>query len=376
MDKHFSSIVSLRHSILIALVVIGIVSLIPHRVQAQADTVTIIGSNFLPTTQVRMNGALLVSRFVSSTEIRAAVPSGTPLGTYPITVINTGPGGGTSQTQTLNISAANTGNIAFVTSYKIQTQTYMEPRGTVLGKDIAFMPSWRMPQNINQTMTTTVFPNGGFQTEIIDNDVAAPIGSAITRPKRILISTQDSSITSFDVNNQSLRSTRASFLPSFRKVIQNLQSASENSTSGTILAGLSAVPGSPTAVLEYINRLRNSTPPIIPDTEDAGYATFTLSNTTGGDNQIPTNAVAKILLNKTNNTIETAELLVDNNVVAKTFFKYKAVTNQSQQPILIFDTILTEGYYNTPDNTPMKSVLAMQFQDITFNNYVRCIPRN
>jgi hypothetical protein len=352
------------------------VSIIPHRVQAQADTVTIIGSNFLPTTQVRMNGALLISRFVSSTEIRAAVPSGTPLGTYPITVINAGPGGGTSQAQTLNISAANTGNIAFVTSYKIQTQTYMEPRGAILGKDIEFMPSWRMPQNINQTMTTTVFPNGGFQTEIIDNDVTAPIGSAITRPKRILINTQDSSITSFDGNNQSLRSTRVSFLPSFQKVIQNLQSASENSTSGTILAGLSAVPGSPTAVLEYINRLRNATPPIVPDTEDAGYATFTLSNANGGDSQIPPNATAKILLNKTNNTIETAELLMGNDIVAKTFFKYKAITNQSQQPILIFDTILTEGYYTTPDNTPMKSVLAMQFQDIVFSNYVRCIPRN
>jgi hypothetical protein len=362
----------MKISILLFVIAAAVAPILPCNLFAQADTITIIGSNFLPTTQIRMNGAVLMSRFVSSSELRAAVPAGTPVGTYPITVFTAGPGGGVSSALALDIAGANTGNVAFVTSYRIQSQMYAEPRGAIMGKDNAFMPFWKTPQDINQTITTTVFADGGFKTEIIDNDVTAPIGSAITRPKRILVQTQDSSISSFDNNNQLLRTTRVSFLPSFRDAIANLQDAAAISTSGTLLSGLSAMPGSPTAVIDFINRLRNGTPPLTPDTEDAMYATLTIRNSVMNNNQVPPNATAKVLLNKVNNTIETVELLLGSDMVAKTFFKYKTIAPQLE----VFDVILTEGYYTTPDNTLMKSVLAMQMQDITFSNYVRCIPRN
>jgi Concanavalin A-like lectin/glucanases superfamily len=73
-----------------------------------AFTLTVNGSGFVSGSLVRWNGAARATTFVSATQLTAAIPA-TDIaagGTAQVTVVNAGPGGGTSNPQTFTINAA------------------------------------------------------------------------------------------------------------------------------------------------------------------------------------------------------------------------------------------------------------------------------
>ena len=72
-----------------------------------AFTLTVNGTNFIPTSVVRFAGADRTTTYVSATQLTAAIPAGdlTSAGAYNITVFNPAPGGGTSNAQPLTVNS-------------------------------------------------------------------------------------------------------------------------------------------------------------------------------------------------------------------------------------------------------------------------------
>ena len=72
-----------------------------------AFTLTVNGSNFVGTSQVRWNGVARTTTFVNAGQVTAAIPASDIVtqGSVPVTVVNPAPGGGTSNALTFTISA-------------------------------------------------------------------------------------------------------------------------------------------------------------------------------------------------------------------------------------------------------------------------------
>jgi len=68
-------------------------------------TLTVTGTNYVPGSVVRWNGADRPTTYVSATQLRAAIPATDLLtaGTARVTVFNAPPGGGTSNSASLVI---------------------------------------------------------------------------------------------------------------------------------------------------------------------------------------------------------------------------------------------------------------------------------
>ena len=75
-------------------------------------TLTVNGSNFVPTSTVRWNGANRTTTVVSATQLQAAIPAGdiAAAGTAQVTVATPAPGGGVSAASTFTISAGTGSN--------------------------------------------------------------------------------------------------------------------------------------------------------------------------------------------------------------------------------------------------------------------------
>jgi len=84
-------------------------------------TLTVNGTNFVTTSKVRWNGSDRVTTYVSPIQVTAAILTSdlTVENTYPITVTNDTPGGGTSNAQTFTVNAA----IPVATKFIIENPT-------------------------------------------------------------------------------------------------------------------------------------------------------------------------------------------------------------------------------------------------------------
>jgi parallel beta-helix repeat protein len=86
----------------------GILSLSPATVLrgSPALTLAVQGTNFIPASKVRWNGAERVTQYVSPTELRIAVPANslTQAAEIAITVVNPEPGGGISEPRTFTVA--------------------------------------------------------------------------------------------------------------------------------------------------------------------------------------------------------------------------------------------------------------------------------
>src|SRR5207253_2852440 len=71
-----------------------------------AFTLTVNGTNFVSTSIVNFNGSPRTTTFVSSTQVTASIPASdlTTGGIFNITVVNSTPGGGTSNAQTFTVN--------------------------------------------------------------------------------------------------------------------------------------------------------------------------------------------------------------------------------------------------------------------------------
>src|ERR1022692_3945706 len=89
----------------------AITNITPGSVAAGSSgvTLTLTGTSFAPGATVNFNGAALQSVFVNTSQITAMLPAGdlTTGGTFPITVTNPGPNGGTSPPFNFKVQAAN-----------------------------------------------------------------------------------------------------------------------------------------------------------------------------------------------------------------------------------------------------------------------------
>lgn len=81
------------------------ISPISKRTTDSAFTLTVNGTNFFPSSVIQWNGSSLTTTFASSSQLSAVIPSSdlATSGNFPITVFNTTPGGGTSNTQTFSV---------------------------------------------------------------------------------------------------------------------------------------------------------------------------------------------------------------------------------------------------------------------------------
>jgi hypothetical protein len=71
-------------------------------------TLTVNGTNFIASSSVRFNGSDRVTTFIGASQVTAAILAGdlTATGTFPVTVFNPTPGGGTSNAQNFTVSEA------------------------------------------------------------------------------------------------------------------------------------------------------------------------------------------------------------------------------------------------------------------------------
>ncbi len=109
-----------------------------------ADTlVTLNGTGFVPTSQVKCNGSDLATTFVSATQVKASFPASklASPGTLVVTVVNPTPGGGTSPSASFTVGCDGTGvDISLLpggTQTTMQTlfsaSTQIEPRMSYAG---------------------------------------------------------------------------------------------------------------------------------------------------------------------------------------------------------------------------------------------------
>ncbi len=141
-----------------------------------AFTLTVNGSNFVGTSEVRWNGVARTTTFVNAGQVTAAIPAsdiGTQ-GTVPVTVANPTPGGGTSNALTFTISAPN----------PVPALTSLAPPSTAAG-GAAFTLTVNGSNFVatsqvrwNGVARTTTFVNAGQVTAAILASDIATAGSA------------------------------------------------------------------------------------------------------------------------------------------------------------------------------------------------------
>ena len=140
-----------------------------------AFTLTVNGSNFVATSQVRWNGAGRTTTFVNAGQVTAAIPASDIVtqGSAPVTVVNPAPGGASSDVLSFTISAPATPALTSLAP----TSTSAGGAGftlTVNGSNFVATSQVRW----NGAARTTTFVNAGQVTAAIPASDIATQGSA------------------------------------------------------------------------------------------------------------------------------------------------------------------------------------------------------
>ena len=130
-----------------------IISPTTNTVGDAAFTVTVNGTNFLPSSVVNFGGSARTTTFVSATQLTAAIPASDLInpGTYSITVVNPAPGGGTSNSQSLIVNNP----LPTTSGISPATKTAGDAPFTVTVNGTNFLPSSAV--SINGSARTTTF---------------------------------------------------------------------------------------------------------------------------------------------------------------------------------------------------------------------------
>jgi hypothetical protein len=156
----------------------AIASLSPSRTSAGASafTLTVNGSGFATTSQVRWNGAARPTTFVSGTQLRASIAAAdvAVTGTAQVSVFSPAPGGGTSAAAVFTIAPAPVLTVSAATAAPGSTVTVTLTNG--LGGLYDWM-SFAAVSAANTSYNTFVYVGGGVTTRTWTVTVPATPGT-------------------------------------------------------------------------------------------------------------------------------------------------------------------------------------------------------
>ena len=176
-------------------------------------TLTVNGSNFVAGSTVNFNGFARVTTYVSSTQLTVAILNSDLItaGTFPITVTNPAPGGGTSNAQTFTVTTlvlspvtvvSNNANISKAKVGDIVTLTFAS-NGVITSPTVAFKSG-----GVNVTNSPVVTNTSGntwtatYTTNALDADglvtFTINFNSAVGTSQASVVSTTDASSVTFD----------------------------------------------------------------------------------------------------------------------------------------------------------------------------------
>ena len=191
-----------------------------------AFTLTVNGTNFVSTSVVNWNGSARSTTYVSTTQVTAAITAADILtaGTFPVTVTNPAPGGGTSNSVNFTVNAAaptitsisptsgNAGRSAFTLT--VNGANYVSGSSTV---------------NWNGSARTTTYVS---QTQLTAAITAADVATAGTFPVTVTTPGGTSGPTNFTVNSHAWATTSGPSSDTYGLVYDSVHNMTYAATDG------------------------------------------------------------------------------------------------------------------------------------------------
>jgi hypothetical protein len=325
-----------------------------------ADTITLYGSNFVRGSQVRLNNGLIPTVYVSPTILKVVVPTGVPAGRYPVSVFNPALGGGTSSDAFLTIVSTPSSDLAMTYSYQTKQTVFQvldSSRGVnIMPRDSALLWARMAPFATQTSVAMDVNMNGTFTMTI--NDVSETT-SAYSQPKKIVITSSDSTITSYDNTNRVISQIQAPKFESFLPMINGIRSSS---TPPAFLGGI--VPNMPNvaSMQQFIDKAQTDGASI----QQLGNGRTQITTTPAAQGSIPPNTVVVTTVNTQTNTIELQTLSIGGILRSKTTYLYDTVGATK-----ILKATITESPDQSDAGTYFKVVLVTEYFQVRFANYVQ-----
>lgn len=137
-----------------------------------ATSIQLVGTGFLPTTEVLFNGTLITSAYVDSTHINATIPTGSlgTVGDFPITARNPPPGGGLSgpvsfrvqyAAPVLNSIAPTAASAGAGPTLVVATGSSFYPASQITFDGVAATTTYVSATELRATLTAAQVANGG-----------------------------------------------------------------------------------------------------------------------------------------------------------------------------------------------------------------------
>ena len=141
-------------------------------VGAGATSVQLVGTGFLPATQVFFNGVMIASTYVDATRMDAVIPAGslTAVGDLPLTAKNPPPGGGTSNpvsfrvqyaAPTLSSISPASANAGSGPTLVVFAGTNFYPASQITFDGVAATTTYVSATEVRATLTAAQLANGG-----------------------------------------------------------------------------------------------------------------------------------------------------------------------------------------------------------------------
>jgi hypothetical protein len=330
------------------------------------DTITLYGTSFIPTSQAKLNGGMVQTIYISPTILKAIVPSGTPIGRYPVTVFNPTQGGGTSGAQDLNIIAINDSSIAL--QYIYQTRQTMftlidsSRTLTVSPGDSALWWSQVAPVTSQNAVDMRISVGGNYVMTI--NDLNAEV-SETPQVKKMIFRSEDSILVCYDRYNTQVSSLKMTNFGVFD--MKPLVDSLRNANGTTILNGI--VPGATGGITmtQYASNEAGSGA-VVTDLDAIHKQIVRNSPTSIGGIPFPPNASIISVVNTQSNVLETLTIRDNTTLLplCRTTIVYSNVGGTS-----VLKAAVNELFDTMPGGTPIKIINVTEYQQMTYNNYLR-----
>ena len=193
-----------------------------------ATSVQLVGTGFLPTTQVLFNGVAITASYVDSTRMNATIPAASlmTVGDLPITARNPPPGGGTSNpvsfrvqyaAPTLASIAPSTANAGSGPTQVVLTGTGFYAASQVTFDGVAATTTYVSATEVRATLTAAQLANGG----VIAVRVSTPApGGGLTGTQSFTVQNPAPSVTGINptsvvagAGNTTITVTGSGFVP-------------------------------------------------------------------------------------------------------------------------------------------------------------------